>query len=260
MTRREPELHDLDPTGRFTDVAADYVKHRPGYPAAAIDAVLAGLGEPASLEAADVGAGTGISARLLAARGVRVFAVEPNAAMRDAAEPNPNVTWRDGTAEATGLGESSVGLVLCAQSFHWFRAPEALVEFHRVLRPAGRLALLWNNRDDEDPFTRGYIEAIRAVGGDHVAEMRAFDPGVIARAGLFAPAAIQAWPSEQALDREGLRGRALSASYVPREPSARAALGALLDGLFERHRDADGLVRLRYRTTLYRSEAARRSV
>src|SRR5438093_12045072 len=77
----DPALHQLDPVGRFSDRAQDYVKYRPGYPAAAFDAIVAGLGASADLIAADVGAGTGISARLLADRGVRVIAIEPNREM-----------------------------------------------------------------------------------------------------------------------------------------------------------------------------------
>ncbi len=78
------EPHDIDPTGRFSNRADDYARHRPTYPAAAIDALLAGLGPASGLVAVDVGAGTGISARLLAERGVSVIAVEPNRAMREA--------------------------------------------------------------------------------------------------------------------------------------------------------------------------------
>jgi SAM-dependent methyltransferase len=167
-------LSELDPTGRFGDRASDYVKYRPSYPAAAIDAVLAGLGSPASLHAADIGAGTGISARLLGDRGVRVIAVEPNAPMRAAAAPHPNVTFHDGTAEATGLDDGSFDLVLCAQSFHWFRPEPALKELRRVLRPSGRLALMWNRRAQSDPFTAGYRDAILAVGGESAAERMEF--------------------------------------------------------------------------------------
>lgn len=85
------EPDDPDPTRRFSDRADAYARFRPSYPASAIDAILAGLAPPATLEAADVGAGTGIASRLLGDRGVRVAAVEPNAAMRAAAAPHPRV-------------------------------------------------------------------------------------------------------------------------------------------------------------------------
>lgn len=86
----------MNPLSRFSDRAADYAKHRPSYPTPAIDAILEGFGEPPQLVAADIGAGTGISSRLLAERGVRVIAIEPNAAMREAASPHPLVEFREG--------------------------------------------------------------------------------------------------------------------------------------------------------------------
>jgi len=248
-------LADFDPTGRFSDRAADYVKYRPDYPAAAIDAILDGLGNPSGLVAADVGAGTGISSRALAARGVRVIAVEPNRAMRDAAAPDPRITWHDGTAEATGLADGAVDLVVAAQAFHWFRQREAVREFHRILRPGGRLALIWNSRDPNDPLTRGYIEAIHAIQGEHPAERRELDTGVL-EAGPFDPPELLTVPYHQELDLEGFLGRATSASYVPKQGAGFEQLRAALIALHVHHRDEHGRVRMHYLTKVYR--AARR--
>jgi SAM-dependent methyltransferase len=255
---RDAELHTMDPTGRFSDRAADYVRYRPDYPAAAIDAVIEGLARP--LLAADVGAGTGIAARALADREVGVIAIEPNAAMRAAAAPHARITWRDGAAEATGLADASVGLVLCAQAFHWFRHAEALAEFARVLPPGGRLALLWNARDHDDPLTRGYIEAIHAVGGEHPAERRCGEPGeldrVLALEPRFEPAEALTFPHAQPLDAAGLLGRATSASYVPKEGEALADLRERLARLHAHHADANGRVWMRYETRLWRLRRA----
>lgn len=249
----DPALHELAPTSRFTDRAADYVKYRPAYPALAIDAVLEGMGEPSRLVAADVGAGTGIASRQLADRGVRVEAVEPNPAMREAASPHGSVEWSEGSAEATRLPGASVDVVLCAQAFHWFRPHESLAEFHRILRPGGRLALLWNSRDRRDPLMLGYIDAIHAVNGEHPAERREFDPAVL-EGEWFTPATLVTFPHAQDLDREGLVGRAVSASFVPKQGAAFLALRERLDALFDRHRDARGRVRMRYVTKLYRAQ------
>jgi SAM-dependent methyltransferase len=254
-SRRDPELHQLDPTGRFSDRAEDYRRYRPDYPAAAIDAILAGLAPPERLVAADVGAGTGISARQLAERGVRVLAIEPNAAMREAAEPHPRIEWLDGTAESTGLAAGSVDLVLCAQAFHWFRHPEALAEFHRILRAGARMALIWNTRDRSDPLTLGYIEAILAVNGEHPAERRPLDfSAAVAASGRFGELRLETFGHGQELDLAGLIGRAESASYVPKEGAASERLHELLAALFERHRDARGRVTMRYRTQVYLAE------
>jgi SAM-dependent methyltransferase len=247
------DLHRMDPCGRFSDRAGDYVRHRPGYPAAAIDHLLEDLGRPADLVAADIGAGTGISSRQLADRGLEVIAVEPNRPMREAAAPHPRVAWRETTAEATGLAASAVDLVLCAQAFHWFRPREALAEFHRILRPGGRLALVWNTRSRTDPLSRGYIEAIRAVNGEHPAETRTFESEVVSADGWFTPATVRKFDHCQTLDRGGLRGRALSASYVPRAGEPFDRLVALLDALFEKHRDGRGRVTLRYVTEVWRA-------
>jgi len=111
MNQTNPEptpLHTLNPLNRFSDRAADYVKYRPSYPSETIDIILKELGKKSQLIAADIGAGTGISSRLLAERKVNVIAVEPNAAMRHKAEPHPLINWSDGTAEFTKLPEIKI--------------------------------------------------------------------------------------------------------------------------------------------------------
>ncbi len=255
MTGNEARLYDMDPTGRFTARAADYVKYRPDYPAAAIDAILENRAAGIAWTAADVGAGTGILSRLLADRGVHVIAVEPNATMRAAAAPHRLVRWKEGTAESTGVADASVDLVACAQAFHWFRQREAVAEFRRILKADARLALVWNTRDERDAFTRGYIEAIHAVNGEHPAEQREIEPGVIESDRMFTPTRLSLFDHAQALDREGLIGRATSASYVPREGEMFEVLRGKLLGLFEKHRDSGGQVRLKYITKVYLATA-----
>jgi SAM-dependent methyltransferase len=162
-----PRRDEQAPTERFSSRASDYVKFRPSYPAPAIDYVLDGLGPPSEIVCADIGAGTGISSRLIADRGVRVIAIEPNKAMRESAEAHKLVEFRDGTAERTGLANASVQLVVCAQAFHWFDQAKALAEFHRVLVPSGRIALVWNDRDNADALTRSYNDAVLLASQDH---------------------------------------------------------------------------------------------
>ncbi|WAN69488.1 methyltransferase domain-containing protein [Moorena producens JHB] len=96
-------LHQMNPESRFSELVADYAKYRPSYPAAAIDKILEGLENRGQLVAADIGAGTGISSRLLAQRGVQVIAIEPNTQMRQAATTHRLVEIRDGTAQQTNL-------------------------------------------------------------------------------------------------------------------------------------------------------------
>ncbi len=241
---------ELSPTTRFADRASDYARFRPSYPASAIDAALAGLGPAPALVAADIGAGTGISSRLFADRGVRALAVEPNAAMRESAEPHPGVTFVDGTAEATGLEAESVDLVICAQAFHWFKPKEALREFRRIVKPRGRLVFLVNERDEGDAAMRAYNAAIKAAAERELSEgMRgSIDDALRAEGFAVAPASF---PCTQALSRDGLVGRARSASYVPKEGPRYEQLLRDLDALWIAHHDQRGLVSLGYRTFVW---------
>ncbi len=245
------DLSQLDPIGRFNNRVEDYVKYRPAYPAGAILAILDGLGPPERVTAADVGAGTGIAARLLGDRGVHVIAIEPGEAMRSAAAPHPRVTWTAGTAEATGLRSASVDLVLSAQSFHWFRAAGAIVEFGRILRSGGRLAIMWNRRSRTDPFTARYRQLLLDVGGESTVEQLPFDVEVIARSGMFAQPDRRAFPNSQRLDFDGLAGRTRSTSYAPKTGEDGDRLLMQLRALFDAHADADGCVTLVYETEVF---------
>src|SRR5437899_1233764 len=135
----------MNSTERFTDRVADYVRFRPHYPPAVFAELRDRLGLGAGSSVADVGSGTGISARPLLEMGCTVFAVEPNAAMRSAAEQwlgdFPRFQSIAGTAEATTLAEHSVDAVVAAQAFHWFDAASARREFQRILKPRGWVAL-----------------------------------------------------------------------------------------------------------------------
>jgi SAM-dependent methyltransferase len=252
-------LHTLNPTTRFTERAGEYDRFRPGYPEAAIDLVLRDLGDPAQLTIADVGAGTGIFARALARRGARVIAIEPNDAMRAAApvhDPHENIQWRGATGEDTGLAGASVDLVTCAQAFHWLKPEQAIREFCRILRPGGRIALLWNIGDERDPVARGYYEAIRRASSDFTTSHGRIAENPLRRAPLRAQEE-HTLPNAQRLDAEGLIGRAMSASYIPRADDSpeRRRLIEDLCALHATHAADDGMVTLVYRTHVYLARA-----
>ncbi|NER50603.1 MAG: class I SAM-dependent methyltransferase, partial [Symploca sp. SIO1A3] len=258
MHETNPEaipLHQMNPLSRFSEQAGDYRKYRPSYPDAAIATILEGLGKPSSIVAADVGAGTGISSRLLAHRGVRVLAIEPNAAMRQEAQPHPLIEFSGGTAEATNLETASTDLVTCFQAFHWFNPKPALQEFHRILKPGARLAVVWNNRDRQDEFTCGYSDLVRRVSNNHPAESRlvAVEPLLVSP--LFPQVVHHSFSYQQQLDLEGLIGRANSVSYISREPKAQQQLICGLQELCDRYCDENGFVYMVYMTSVYLAES-----
>ncbi|MBD2472855.1 class I SAM-dependent methyltransferase [Nostoc sp. FACHB-145] len=248
-------LHTLNPLNRFSDRAADYVKYRPSYPAEAIDIILEGLSPTSQIVVADVGAGTGISSRLLAERGVKVIAIEPNAAMREAAEPHALVEFGDGSAERTNLLDKSVDLVTCFQAFHWFNPEASLWEFHRILKPSGRLAVVWNNRAQEDPLTAEYSRLVREASNHHPAESRMQSVEPLLKTSHFVNLQDYTFVYRQQLDLAGLIGRAMSVSYLPREGTAYEQVITELQNLYQQFRDEQDFVYMFYRTSVHISQA-----
>ena len=227
-------------TERFGNRAAAYAVNRPSYPDEAVDFVLAGLGDPHDLAVADVGAGTGISARLFADRGATVVAIEPNAPMRAAASQHPRVRWQDGTAENTGLPDDAVDVAVACQAFHWFATQAAMEELARVARR--RVAILQYERDERHGFTKAYGDVVRAYAADDTEALRA---SALATFAQFPNARVEqaAFPARQPLTLEGVLGRAASASYLPNSGPASDALRRDLAAAFERHQ-RDGIVDL----------------
>jgi ubiquinone/menaquinone biosynthesis C-methylase UbiE len=130
------------------DVAAAYAA-RPDYPARAVSWL---VGEPPR-RVLDLGAGTGKLTAQLSAAGYDVVVVDPAAEMLAQLQVLlPEVPTHVGTAEAIPLPDASVDAVVAAQAFHWFDTDLALPEIARVLVPGGRLGLVWNIRDDRDPW------------------------------------------------------------------------------------------------------------
>jgi SAM-dependent methyltransferase len=239
-----------DPRELFSNRAERYDRHRPGYPRAIVALLGRELGLHSGWAVADVGSGTGLSSDPFLAHGHHVFAVEPNAAMRRHAEERhrKRATFHSvsGSAEATGLPDRSVDLVVAAQAFHWFDQAAARREFGRILREPRWVAVFWNVRDTEaNDLMRGYEALIRTYrttpdcDWQDIERFLGADPR---RASLS---------NEQTLDFEELKGLVLSASWAPLEadPRHRPMVDALRE-LFEAHQER-GRVRLLYRTELY---------
>ena len=207
----------------FDHCAGDYARYRPGYPEEVFGVLGTEAGPRAGRFAADVGAGTGMFSRGLAACGWQVIAVEPSPAMLEhIARPQghpvggPPIRLVCATAEATGLADRSVVLVAVAQAFHWFNPPYALAELARILQPGGLLALTWNSRD----ATRSaFVDAYESlIGRHHPAYRREYRQqdwaAKIAASGAFEPARYHCFEHVWKLPAEGLVGFSRSVSYI----------------------------------------------
>lgn len=206
---------------RFNGRVADYVRYRPDYPPALLEWLRREHHVDTGWKVADIGAGTGISSRMFLDAGHPVTAVEPNAAMRAAAEQwlggFPGYREVDGTAEATTLADASADLISAAQAFHWFDPVAVKPEWARILRPNGLVAVYWNSRPLQGTaFLEGYEALLGEYGTDyaHVAERYGSDADMRE---WFAAGfrGMASFPHRQQLDFDGLRGRLLSSSYAP---------------------------------------------
>jgi SAM-dependent methyltransferase len=249
-----------DPTRRFSDRVDDYIRYRPGYPAAVIDVLARETNLNPESEIADVGSGTGISTELFLRNGNTVFGVEPNAEMREAAErllaAYPRFHSVPARAEATTLCDASVDYVTAGQAFHWFDPQLARAEFARILRRGGWAVLLWNSRRiDSTPFLREYEAMLERYGTDYrqvrqqnvdVERLRALFNGELGHAFQ-----LRTLYNQQRLDFEGLRGRLLSSSYTP-TASHPGYLPMLreLKRIFDEHARGDS-VAIEYDTEIY---------
>ncbi|KAJ3204919.1 hypothetical protein HDU83_006145 [Entophlyctis luteolus] len=158
-----PSLNPIAIQG-FNAGAAVYRTARPDYSPAAIRSLID------SIKVLEIGSGTGIFTKHLAAEFNKVVCVEPSVSMRRefvSTLSNPDTSAKflarladdslsvnDGTAYATGLPSGSVDAVVCAQAFHWFADSAALSEFRRVLRVGGTLGLIWNLEDDRTQWVK----------------------------------------------------------------------------------------------------------
>ncbi len=233
---------------RFTGLAEIYDRYRPRYPAVAIAAVLDGLSEHP--DAVDIGAGTGISTRALVDAGARAIAIEPNDDMRSFAVAS-GLDVRAGNASATGLPDRCADVVTSFQAFHWFANAEALAEIRRLLRPGGRIALVWNERDLRDPFTREYRDLERASGEDAMLATLEFSDEQLEpllRAAGFESISRRHFEHRQTIGGDEFTGLVRSRSFAPRSGPALDKMIADVRNLHARYADPSGNLDIRYQT------------
>ncbi len=190
-----------------------YQLARPDYPFDAITYLVDSLGIDEDVHVLDLGAGTGIMTGQLMPYCATITAVEPTPGMREVLSKRlPTVKVLDGRDVAIPLDDATVDCVVVAQAFHWFDAPVAMEEIHRVLVDGGRLGVLWNERDESVSWVADLGEAMRwpiyqpyAVGQD-------FTP--VLASGPFVNIERRNFSHHQILDHEGLLQRVLTTSYI----------------------------------------------
>ena len=206
MTRVHPAA-----AAGFASAADVYERARPSYPADAIAWLVARTAIGRGSTVLDVGAGTGKLTRLLVPTGARVIAVEPIAEMRAFIEGAEAV---DGTAEELPFPDGAADLVTVAQAFHWFDLDRALPELHRVLRPGGQLALVWNMRDLNDPLQRAVEELLAPLRDEVPGQQLGSWRGPLERTPFFGAGGSREFRYEQRLTVDDLCDRVASTSFV----------------------------------------------
>ena len=201
----------------FDSVADVYERARPQY---APDALAWIAGELPLRRVLDLAAGTGKLTRQLAALGADVVAVEPGEDMRRVfAEALAGIELHAGSAEAIPLPDGSVDAVTVGQAFHWFRTADALAEIHRVLRPGGGFALLWNADDREDALMAALDAVVEPLRTTHHRRQGQLDE--ILASPLYRGHEQRDFRHVQELDAEVAVERVSSVSAVAAATSAR---------------------------------------
>jgi ubiquinone/menaquinone biosynthesis C-methylase UbiE len=245
-----------DTVARFSNRIENYAKYRPGYPRQIIPYLIETAGLMPESNVADVGCGTGLSARIFLENGNRVFGVEPNSGMRQAAveylSSFENFTIVNGTAEATTLSDRSVDLAFAAQAYHWFDPDKTRAEFKRILKPGGHAVLIWNERQlDTTPFLIEYEQFLLKYATDYT-KVRHENVDALRLDEFFrVPFERAVFPNVQVFDFAGLKGRMFSSSYMPNEDDAVApAMLEDLAAIFAKH-SRDGRIEVFYDTRVY---------
>ena len=208
-------VHDVAAAG-FGAASDVYERARPTYPPDAVAWLADALRLGPGVATLDLAAGTGKLTRLLAPTAARLVAVEPVAAMRRLlVDRQPGLPVVAATAEALPVRRGTLDAVTVAQAFHWFDADAAFAELARVLRPRGRVGLIWNARDR----TVAWVDAIWSIM-DRVAKRapwrdhdRGTRDGLTPRPG-FGPMHEATFRHVQHMTPDGLVERFASVSHV----------------------------------------------
>lgn len=244
-------------TKRFSKTVQDYIKYRPSYPKEVLDVMVQECGLTKKSIIADVGSGTGFLSKLFLDNGNKVYGIEPNQEMREAAEAYlidySNFFSLNGAAEATELPDSSVDFVMAGTAFHWFDIPKSKIEFKRILKSPGTVLLVWNVRNTEQSNLMDDYEKLITHYGTDYQESNAKKFDKFALDGFFDSGKMNTseFKNSQRFDWTGTQGRLLSTSYCPRPGDKNYnEIMASLKKIFDKYQ-VDGMVEFLYTTKLY---------
>lgn len=239
--------------------AAAYVSGRPGYPEAAVASLVESLGVESTSKVLDLAAGTGKFTSELVLVAGEVVAVEPEPSMRrELVRRLPGVHVRDGHATSIPLGDGEVDAVTVAQAFHWFCGTEALAEIARVLRPRGRLGLIWNVRDLSTPVQQALERIFVGYRGGSPTYRTSAWRGAFTEDAPFGPLHTDEFSQSQAVDQAGLTALALSMSYMSRlGTDERLEVEEAVAAIFAEHSSSGTwpVVEVQYRTNVFWAES-----
>jgi ubiquinone/menaquinone biosynthesis C-methylase UbiE len=240
-TEQQPE-----PARSFGGVAQAYDRGRPSYPREAA----AWLTSDEPLAVLELGAGTGKLTEQLLALGHDVHATEPDPQMLAILEKNlPGVRVSQAPAEEIPAGDATYDVVVSAQAFHWFDPARALPEIARVLKPRGRLSLVWNQRDERIPW-------VKRLGRIIGTQEHLTDPGeLLAGSRLFGEVEQESFRFWQVVDRSSVQDLVRSRSNIAVLPPAdqEAKMAEVLAFYDEYGRGMDGM-QLPYAASCFRAE------
>jgi SAM-dependent methyltransferase len=252
----------ISSTQRFSSRVDFYVRSRPKYPPALLRFFQNQMQLSPTHAVADIGSGTGFLTEMFVHSGNPTYAVEPNDDMRLAAETSlkewPNFHSVIGTAEATRLADRSVDLITAAQAFHWFDGRKAAVEFRRITKPKGVIALIWNERlTSGSAFMVDYEQLIQQYSrpGETCRGRMLENDGESKITKFFdllgASHQLEKFDNPQTLDRDGLVDRVTSSSYMPLPTdSGYAEMLSRVQSLFDKHHRSNAVTIL-HETRVY---------
>ncbi len=246
----------MDSISKFYGKSDAYEKGRPSYPKALIEYLYKSHGFSPDSVIADIGSGTGKFTKLLLEMGSTVIGIEPNDDMRKKAEEKlsefKNFKSVCGYADSTGLPNLSVDFITAAQSFHWFDAEKFKAECRRILKPNGKIALIWNMRSMDDSLNRDW----HSVFKEFCPEFHGFSNGISEnddKIRLFFDSFEKTeFQSPIPMDKTAFLQRSLSSSYSLTEKDDNfKEYTDELNRIFNLYCDNTGTVSIKNKTTLY---------